>query len=190
MYRRRISSLLAVTDHARSNRAMGSTFPPAFAFRAGHLAGVRLRAAPGPLFPRRPGRTSRLGSSATTAPTRPARITDWRVFSIWTTYPQQKKRRPSYGKRRKKPNYAMKTRVMAERMGFEPTIPLQVCRISSAVHSTTLPPLRMRERLRCALLININGRADKGNFVFVSQIVRHGRDWRNASAFGGFYRHF
>lgn len=31
---------------------------------------------------------------------------------------------------------------MAERVGFEPTIPLQVCRISSAVHSTTLPPLR------------------------------------------------
>lgn len=79
---------------------------------------------------------------------------------------------------------------MAERVGFEPTIPLQVCRISSAVHSTTLPPLRMRERLRCALLININGRADKQNFVFVSQIIRHREDWRNASAFGGFHRHF
>lgn len=64
---------------------------------------------------------------------------------------------------------------MAERVGFEPTIPLQVCRISSAVHSTTLPPLRMRERLRCALLININGRADKRNLVFVSQIIRHAR---------------
>ncbi|GEM_PF-2460161 len=62
---------------------------------------------------------------------------------------------------------------MAERVGFEPTIPLQVCRISSAVHSTTLPPLRMRERLRCALLININGGADKGNFVFVSQFVAY-----------------
>jgi hypothetical protein len=31
---------------------------------------------------------------------------------------------------------------MAERVGFEPTVPLQVRRISSAVHSTTLPPLR------------------------------------------------
>lgn len=31
---------------------------------------------------------------------------------------------------------------MAEREGFEPPIPLRVCRISSAVHSTTLPPLR------------------------------------------------
>jgi hypothetical protein len=31
---------------------------------------------------------------------------------------------------------------MAERGGFEPPIPLRVCRISSAVRSTTLPPLR------------------------------------------------
>ena len=31
---------------------------------------------------------------------------------------------------------------MAERGGFEPPIRLHVCRISSAVHSTTLPPLR------------------------------------------------
>ncbi len=35
---------------------------------------------------------------------------------------------------------------MAERVGFEPTIPVKVCRISSAVHSTTLPPLRMSGR--------------------------------------------
>src|SRR5712672_1374474 len=32
-------------------------------------------------------------------------------------------------------------RYMAEREGFEPPIRLPVCRISSAVHSTTLPPL-------------------------------------------------
>jgi hypothetical protein len=32
---------------------------------------------------------------------------------------------------------------LAEREGFEPPIPLRVCRISSAVHSTTLPPLRL-----------------------------------------------
>ena len=32
---------------------------------------------------------------------------------------------------------------MAERVGFEPTIRLPVCRISSAVLSTTQPPLRM-----------------------------------------------
>lgn len=35
---------------------------------------------------------------------------------------------------------------MADREGFEPPIPLQVCRISSAVHSTTLPPVRGRLR--------------------------------------------
>ena len=31
--------------------------------------------------------------------------------------------------------------VLAERGGFEPPMPLQACRISSAVRSTTLPPL-------------------------------------------------
>jgi hypothetical protein len=44
----------------------------------------------------------------------------------------------------------------------------------------------MRERLRCALLININGGTDKGNFVFVSQIIRHGQGCINASASGRF----
>jgi hypothetical protein len=33
---------------------------------------------------------------------------------------------------------------VAEREGFEPPIRLPVCRISSAVHSTTLPPLQRR----------------------------------------------
>jgi hypothetical protein len=33
---------------------------------------------------------------------------------------------------------------LAEREGFEPSIPLRVCRISSAVRSTTPPPLRSR----------------------------------------------
>src|SRR5258707_4704128 len=35
----------------------------------------------------------------------------------------------------------MMSSVLAEREGFEPPIRLPVCRISSAVHSTTLPPL-------------------------------------------------
>ena len=35
---------------------------------------------------------------------------------------------------------------MAERVGFEPTVPVKVLRISSAVQSTTLPPLRARIR--------------------------------------------
>lgn len=33
---------------------------------------------------------------------------------------------------------------MAERQGFEPWVPSRARRISSAVHSTTLPPLRRR----------------------------------------------
>src|SRR5882757_10175594 len=33
-------------------------------------------------------------------------------------------------------------RRVAEREGFEPPIGLHLCRISSAVHSTTLPPLQ------------------------------------------------
>src|SRR3546814_8109627 len=37
--------------------------------------------------------------------------------------------------------------VMTEREGFEPSIRLPVCRISSAVHSTTLPPDRKSTRL-------------------------------------------
>ena len=36
----------------------------------------------------------------------------------------------------------MKSRPVAERVGFEPTVRFHVRRISSAVHSTTLPPLR------------------------------------------------
>src|SRR5215471_3371874 len=34
------------------------------------------------------------------------------------------------------------TTLLAEREGFEPPIGLHLCRISSAVHSTTLPPLQ------------------------------------------------
>ena len=36
----------------------------------------------------------------------------------------------------------MKSRPVAERVGFEPTVGFHLRRISSAVHSTTLPPLR------------------------------------------------
>src|SRR5262249_5341061 len=35
-----------------------------------------------------------------------------------------------------------RTMIVAEREGFEPPIRVPVCRISSAGHSTTLPPLR------------------------------------------------
>jgi hypothetical protein len=36
---------------------------------------------------------------------------------------------------------------LAERVGFEPTVPLTVRLISSQVHSTTLPPLRTELQL-------------------------------------------
>jgi hypothetical protein len=45
----------------------------------------------------------------------------------------------SFGHRRK---MQLLQTSLAEREGFEPPIRLPVCRISSAVHSTTLPPLR------------------------------------------------
>ena len=38
------------------------------------------------------------------------------------------------------------SRKLAEREGFEPPIGLHLCRISSAVHSTTLPPLQAPKR--------------------------------------------
>src|SRR5882724_12032615 len=37
---------------------------------------------------------------------------------------------------------------LAEREGFEPPIGLHLCRISSAVHSTTLPPLQAIDVIR------------------------------------------
>lgn len=42
------------------------------------------------------------------------------------------------------PNH-LRRGVLAERGGFEPPIGLHLCRISSAVQSTTLPPLRGAE---------------------------------------------
>jgi hypothetical protein len=38
----------------------------------------------------------------------------------------------------------MKYGLLAERVGFEPTVRLHVHRISSPAHSTTLPPLQVR----------------------------------------------
>ena len=53
-------------------------------------------------------------------------------------------------------------RNLAERGGFEPPMPLQACRISSAVHSTTLPPLRAaRERCGRGGLVPCTGGGHK-----------------------------
>ena len=49
----------------------------------------------------------------------------WRLGADWT--------RDTFGKT---------DMALAERQGFEPWVPSRVRRISSAVHSTTLPPLR------------------------------------------------
>src|ERR1700683_1564945 len=45
-------------------------------------------------------------------------------------------------------NFNILRLLLAEREGFEPPIRLPVCRISSAVHSTTLPPLHPIEIYR------------------------------------------
>jgi hypothetical protein len=45
--------------------------------------------------------------------------------------------------------------ILAEREGFEPPIRLPVCRISSAVLSTTQPPLQILARPRAALAAGI-----------------------------------
>jgi hypothetical protein len=55
---------------------------------------------------------------------------------------------------------------MAEREGFEPPIGLHLCRISSAVHSTTLPPLQGCQhgtvaRPRSGRVLGEDGGADK-----------------------------
>ena len=53
---------------------------------------------------------------------------------------------------------------MAEREGFEPPIGLHLCRISSAVHSTTLPPLRAPRQVihpRSGRVLGEDGGPDK-----------------------------
>src|SRR5215468_8704829 len=47
---------------------------------------------------------------------------------------------------------------MAEREGFEPPIGLHLCRISSAVHSTTLPPLQAPRRAGIGPVVGASSR--------------------------------
>ena len=54
---------------------------------------------------------------------------------------------------------------MAERGGFEPPIHLHVCRISSAVRSTTLPPLREVLMLRRFCLLKKSKRLGRGRSI-------------------------
>ena len=46
-------------------------------------------------------------------------------------------------------------RLMAERVGFEPTVPLTVRLISSQVHSTTLPPLRVNQIIPAVFSLSV-----------------------------------
>ncbi len=57
----------------------------------------------------------------------------------------------SYDKGRKAVKKSMKTMRMAEREGFEPPMELPPCRISSAVLSTTQPPLRVVQHCKTTL---------------------------------------
>src|ERR1700720_2174885 len=53
---------------------------------------------------------------------------------------------------------------VAEREGFEPPIRLPVCRISSAVHSTTLPPLREAKNFQVGpRYLAVEGHVNKGH---------------------------
>src|SRR5258705_9432705 len=57
---------------------------------------------------------------------------------------------------------------VAEREGFEPPIRLPVCRISSAVHSTTLPPLQAGAR-GCRRYVAARGGPDKAGLQFAPE---------------------
>jgi hypothetical protein len=62
---------------------------------------------------------------------------------------------------------------MAERGGFEPPIRLPVCRISSAVHSTTLPPLPVPDARwsRAGAVIAACVARDKGSGGDISRLL-------------------
>ena len=75
---------------------------------------------------------------------------------------------------------------MAEREGFEPPIGLHLCRISSAVHSTTLPPLQAPLTggfiaPRVGLVLGEDGEADKarerGNSHRQARTGRQNQGW-------------
>ena len=61
---------------------------------------------------------------------------------------------------------------MAERVGFEPTVGLHLRRISSAVHSTTLPPLRIQGHRPS--LATVSGRLGRGSLGGVFLLIGFG----------------
>ena len=66
---------------------------------------------------------------------------------------------------------------LAEREGFEPPIRLPVCRISSAVHSTALPPLRSPQRGNNAPIgrryLTKQAKTDKGCAAYIVPCLRN-----------------
>ena len=77
---------------------------------------------------------------------------------------------------------------MAEREGFEPPIPLRVCRISSAVLSTTQPPLRSAKLAfkrpgMDGRYLTKHAKTDKGRRAYIAiygQHHQHGNGLRNS----------
>ena len=62
----------------------------------------------------------------------------------WSSIPEIVLHPPLHQTEKKKPHYQIDSGVsfvLAERVGFEPTVVLPLRLISSQVHSTTLPPL-------------------------------------------------
>src|SRR5579864_8903134 len=76
---------------------------------------------------------------------------------------------------------------LAEREGFEPPIGLHLCRISSAVHSTTLPPLRCHEGaddkpLRSGGVLGEDGCSDKRRGAKIRIEANSGRGFKGGTA--------
>ena len=66
--------------------------------------------------------------------------------------------------------------LLADRVGFEPTEPLQARRISSAVPSTTRPPVRRRRYLSGQLMASSFGHSDfSAARAYCAQCSRYGR---------------
>jgi hypothetical protein len=70
---------------------------------------------------------------------------------------------------------------VAEREGFEPPIGLHLCRISSAVHSTTLPPLQAPRRVIHPRSGRVLGEDDGPDKAQAARFPRRRRSTKGAS---------
>ena len=80
-----------------------------------------------------------------------------------------------WGKMKNGPERPVFTDVLAEGEGFEPSIRITVCRLSRAVHSTTLPPFQGVLRLaRIGIIRRFSGNAntfDKNFTIFLKNFL-------------------